>query len=280
MDWLQAVVLGVVQGLTEFLPVSSTAHLVLVPWWLGWPDPGLGFDVALHLGTLLAVCVWFRRELRGLGRALGALLCGGVRRVQGRRAAAERRLLLVLAVGTLPVVLAGLAGRHAVASTLRSPVVIGVALIAVALAILAIERAGQGRRRLAQVGLGTALLVGLAQALALVPGVSRSGATIAMALALGLRRTEAVRLSFLLGVPAIAGAVMLEASALWRDGFGAAGPLAFAAGTLAAAVSGYLAIGGLLAWVRAHTFTAFMLYRVAVGALTLWLAARGAVLPL
>jgi undecaprenyl-diphosphatase len=270
MDWIQSIVLGVVQGLTEFLPVSSTAHLVLVPWWMGWEDPGLSFDVALHLGTLIAVCTYFGRETR-------ELLTAGARvvvRPLPRGDITKRRFWLI-ALATVPAVIVGVAGRELVATTLRDPVVVGSALIALAIVILAAERRGEGGRTMPEIGALDALLIGCAQATALVPGVSRSGATIGIALVIGLRRTDAVRFSFLLGIPVIAGACVLEAVEVARAGFGSIGAVGFLVGGAASAVSGYLCIAWLMRWVRTRTFSPFMLYRIAIGILTLLLAWQG-----
>lgn len=263
MGPVTALLLGLIQGLTEFLPVSSTAHLVLAERLFG-VAPGLSFDVALHAGTLLAVCVYFRAEVWGLVR--GAL--GLVTRPRPREER-DQRLLLMLLVGTVPAAALGIAFRDVIAGQLRTPAVIAVALIGVALVILAIERRCAGERDMRSLGLLQALWVGVCQAAALVPGVSRSGATIAGGLALGLRREEAVRFSFLLGLPAIAGGVVLEGREVLAHGFGEAGWQAFAIGTAAAAASGFACIAFLIAYVRTRSFTPFMLYRIALGIVVL-----------
>ena len=269
MDAIQALILGVVQGLTEFLPVSSTAHLVLIPWGAGWHDPGLAFDVALHLGTLFASCLYFRRELV-------QVVAVGSRIVKGACAPTDPgwRLGVFLVVGTLPAAVVGVAAHDVIASTLRQPTVVAAALIAVAVLILAIERRAPGTKLVGDAYVHAALLIGTAQACALVPGVSRSGACIAAALVLGYARPEAVRLSFLLGIPAILGASVLEAKELFGGGVDVAF-VPLVVGTVAAAASGYLCMAGLVRFVRTNLLTPFMIYRIALGGVVLWCAQRG-----
>jgi len=196
MTWLQIVVLAVVQGLTEFLPISSSGHLVLVPFAFGWSDQGLAFDVAVHFGSLGAVLLFFRHDV-------AALLRGGVQAVRGRVDGIEARLALGIALGTIPAALAGLALAGWIESNLRSPSVIVATLSAYAVLMALADRFGRRSRGIAAIRIRDAVLIGCAQALALVPGTSRSGVTITTALALGYERKDAARFSFLLAVPVI-----------------------------------------------------------------------------
>jgi undecaprenyl-diphosphatase len=263
-----AIVLGVLQGVSEFLPISSTAHLRLAPALLGQHDPGAAFTAVLQLGTLAAVLVYFARDLFvELPRAL----------VTAPRSA-RGRLPLYLIAGTVPIVVAGLAGKSLWVGDARSLWVVAAALVVVAVVILAIDRGPDGTRTIDQLALGDALLIGAAQALALVPGVSRSGATICAALVLGLRRTDAARFSFLLGVPAIAGAGLLELpDAIHELGDDALVPLAV--GTLTAAVVGYLSIAWLLRYLGHHRLRGFAAYRIVLGVTVIALLAASVIDP-
>lgn len=277
MTYLQAVVLALVQGATEFLPISSSAHLVLVPRVLGWPDQGLGFDVATNTGTLVAVVAYFRRELAALvtagvrslrpdGGVRGALPgAGAPGRDPGAGAPPEARLAWLVLLATVPVAVTGLLIHEWVATAGRSPVLIAVTSIGFGLLLGWADRAGARRRELGSVGLGDAAVVGLAQALALIPGTSRSGITITAGLARGFTREEAARFSFLLYVPVGVLAAGKEAWDFTAAGAstGAVGPVLV--GFAVSALTAYLAIGALLAWVRSQSLTVFVLYRVALG---------------
>ena len=258
MTGFQAVWLGVVQGLTEFLPISSSAHLILVRGLFGW-DAGpaeIPFDVACHLGTLLAVLVYFRRDVLALAAAAPGALAGG-----GGDAARTGRLILV---ATLPVVPAGLF-LSARIDTLRGPGVAALALAAGAAAMLWADRGAPRARPAASLSVLEALALGCAQAAALVPGVSRSGAIITVALLLGLSRPEAARFAFLLGIPAIAGGGLQAARMLGGDGLAAHAPVLLA-GLAASGVVGYLAVAGLLRYLARHSLAAFAWYRLALAA--------------
>jgi undecaprenyl-diphosphatase len=269
MTYTQAVVLALVQGVTEFLPISSSAHLVLVPYLFGWPDQGLGFDVATNTGTLLAMMVYLRRELAAVTRAGLRSLTFGARGagLQGDsgRDAAEARLAWGIALATVPVAAAGLLAHDWVATAGRNPLLIAVTSIGFGLLLWWADRAGARRRELDSVTWGDAAFVGLAQALALVPGTSRSGITITAGLARGFTREEAARFSFLLYVPVGVLAAGLE---LW-DFIGEGARVAAVGPTLlgfaVAAVAAYLTIGALLAWVRRQSLTVFVVYRVLLG---------------
>jgi undecaprenyl-diphosphatase len=261
-----AALLGLVQGLTEFIPVSSTAHLRIMPALVGQPDPGAPYTAVIQLGTLLAVLAYFARDLAALPAAL-------VR----DPTSPEGRLPLLLAVGTVPIVVAGLLLKKQIEGDLRSLYVIAVALIVVGIAMVVIDRYTSGRdshRPLASITYTDALLVGLAQTLALVPGVSRSGATICMTLLLGFARSDAARFSFLLSIPAIAGAGIYEVREALRL-LGRDAIPALAIGTATAAVTGYAAIAWLIKWLGSHDLIGFAVYRVVAGlALLGALAAR------
>jgi len=251
-----AAVLGLVQGLTEFIPVSSTAHLRIVPALFGKGDAGAAYTAVIQLGTLLAVLAYFARDLASLPMAM--LRAPGT---------PEGRLPWLLAVGTVPIVIAGLLLKKHVEGDLRSLYVIAAALVVVGVAMVLIDRMAQGRpdsRTLVDLTLRDAMLVGLAQTLALIPGVSRSGATICMALLLGFARTDAARFSFLLSIPAVAGAGILEARAAFRL-LGADAIPALAVGTGVAAVVGYATIAWLIRWLGTHQLTGFAVYRIAAG---------------
>lgn len=259
MTPLQAIVLALVQGVTEFLPISSSAHLVLTSYLLGWRDQGLTFDVAVNTATLLAVVAYFRRDLAGL--AAGAWTGGG--EVEGLP---PRRLLAALAVGTIPVAVAGLALADWFETAARAPRLIAAGSIVFGLALGAADRWGRRRRELASLGLGDALLIGLAQALALVPGTSRAGITLTAALVLGFRRPQAARFSFLLAIPVGLLAAAWDGVKLLRGEIPAADLAPTAAAFAVAAVSAYLVIGWLLAWLERRGMTPFVVYRVLLGA--------------
>ena len=257
-----AIVLGVVQGLTEFLPISSTAHLKVVPVLLGWGDPGVAFTAVIQLGSIAAVLAYFRQDLlevvAGVNRAF--------RHGQWRDPAA--RLGLAIALGTVPIVLAGLAMKHFVPdyehSSLRSLTSIAIVSIVMALLLAAAELNGSRRRQLQQVTPRDGLLVGLAQALALVPGVSRSGSTLTASLFDGWKRSDAARFSFLLGIPAITLAGLVEvkdAIAMPANG----GLIPTLVGVVTAGIVSWLAIAWLLRFLQRHSTWVFVAYRLAFG---------------
>jgi len=276
MPIYQAVVLAIVQAITEFLPISSTAHLALVPWLLrhhGWQDPGLEFDVALHLGTLLAVLayfwrLWVRVAFAGFGLAPPVAPAAGI----PDEAVADRRLLWLLALGTIPAGVAGLALEKYVKGALRSPFVMAAGLIVVALVMAYGERIARLTRGLKDLRLGDSLLVGCAQAVALIPGVSRSGITITAALVRDFRRDSAARFSFLLATPVVAGAAAVEGLHLLRHGIPADMRLPFLAGVLVAALAGYAVIEFLIRYLQTRTLKIFIYYRLVFGLIILALA--------
>ncbi len=271
MDLVAAALLGVVQGLTEFLPVSSSGHLILARAFFGW-DPGrfgLAFDVACHVGTFLAVAVYFRREVAELVRSAPGALSGQ----DGR----WPRLGRLIVVGTVPVAVAGLVFADWVEGALRSPAVVAVALAVGGAGLMLAERLGSQRRDHEDVTYGEAFAIGLAQATALVPGVSRSGITLTVAMLLGLRRESAARFVFLLSLPAVLAAALKEGVALAGAGVDGLPWSVFAVGLAVSAIVGYLTITYFIRYLASHSLRVFAMYRFALAAVTAaWLAVSGA----
>lgn len=266
MEFWHVALLALVQGVTEFLPVSSSAHLILVPRLTGWTDQGLLIDVALHIGTLAAVMLYFRKETAGMVRGAFELLGG---RVEGE----DARLALQVILATVPVVIAGLLLEAHVAGDWRSPILIAGTTIGFGVLLWWADRIGKEGKcpAFAEMTLAAALVIGLAQALALVPGVSRSGITMTAALFLGFHRTAAARFSLLLSIPTTAAAGALAGFNLWHSGNPALQADALLAALLAFG-AGFAAIVGLMAWLRRSTFLPFVIYRIALGtAILLWL---------
>ena len=259
MDATHAIVLALVQGLTEFLPISSSAHLILVPALLGWPDQGLAFDVAVHVGSLAAVVAYFGRDLQDLAR-------GWLRSVvRGRPFSPESRVAWMVIAGTVPAGVAGVLAGDAVEAHLRTPFVIAGANLVFALLLLAADRRGSGIRGEGSLTFRDAVLIGCAQALALVPGASRSGVTITAGLALGLDPRAAARFSFLLAIPIIA----LAGGAKGFELLAAPGAIDwtwFGLGALVAGVSAYACIGVFLALIARVGLWPFAAYRIVLGA--------------
>lgn len=258
---LKAALLGIVQGLTEFLPVSSSAHLILARAFFGWDAEqfGLAFDVACHVGTLAAILVYFRRDLLAMAVSLPRLF--------GPADDRPVRLLWRVAIGTLPVVVVGGLAADAI-DTLRSPAVIVVTLAGVALLMLAAERVGRRVRDEESLTPGDALLIGLAQSAALVPGVSRSGATISAALLLGVDRAAGARFSFLLGVPAMLAAAGHEAIGLGGHPVDALTMQVFLVGMVTSGLVGYATVTYFIRFLAGHTLNAFAAYRLLLAAAT------------
>jgi undecaprenyl-diphosphatase len=276
MPLYQAVVLAIVQGLTEFLPVSSTAHLWLFPWLLGWKDPGLTFDVALHAGTLVAVLVYFWRywvEMIALAFGLG----GSAPAPAGAGAAYSARddlrqnprLLWFLVIATIPGALAGWRFEHAAEEQLRSPNIVGTALIVVGLLMWAGDWLGKRERDLGHVGFLDSFLVGVAQAFAVIPGVSRSGITMTAGLFEKMKRETAARFSFLLSTPLIAGAALKKGMEIRHEGLPQNMHLPFLCGIIVSALVGYLVIAVLIRYLERRTFKVFVIYRLALGVIVL-----------
>ncbi|MDH5526317.1 MAG: undecaprenyl-diphosphate phosphatase [Nitrospirota bacterium] len=265
LSLLQAAVLALVQGLTEFLPVSSSAHLILVPWALGWPDQGLTFDVVVHLGTLTAVCLYFRSDLAAILRGWLGSLPGG----SGDDPQAARLGWFVVGA-TVPAVLAGLAFGGLIETIARDPRVIAATTIGFGLVLWAADRMGTHRRETGSLSWRDALLVGVSQALALVPGVSRSGITMTAGLALGLTREAAARFSFLLSIPVIAASSVLKLAEWATSGNGGENLLPMAAGFALSALFAYLCIRYFLRFIQRHSMGVFVGYRMALGGVILF----------
>jgi undecaprenyl-diphosphatase len=267
LDYLVAVVLGIVQGLTEFLPVSSSAHLILGRAFFGWEGDGLGlaFDVACHLGTLAAVLWYFRADLAPLARATPAALAGGQH--------PQARLVRLVVAGTVPIAVFGLLASDWL-ETLRLPWVCAVTLVLGAVGMMVAERARSTPRGGGDIGLLDALAIGCGQALALFPGMSRSGTTITVALLLGIRRQAAARFTFLMSIPAVVAAAARESLEL--PGLRLTGDAAglFLVGALVSGVVGYIAISRLMQYLADHSLDVFAYYRFALaGTVVAWLLA-------
>lgn len=246
--------MGLVQGLGEFLPISSSAHLVLVPWFFHWQDPGLTFDVALHLGTLLAVVAYFWRDWFNLFR--GAL---------SRRPSEDKRLFWYLVLATIPGAAGGFLLENQAETVFRSPALIAVMLILMGVILYWADRRGAKMIDIKQAGLGRCFTIGLSQALAIIPGVSRSGITMSTGLMSGLTREATARFSFLLSTPIIFGAAVLKLPKVLAGG----ADINFLVGTLVSAVVGFISIGLLMRLVRKRSYLPFVWYRFALGAVVL-----------
>ena len=260
MTLLQAAVLGLVQGLTEFLPISSTAHLLIVPHVLGWGDPGSSFSAAIQLGTLVAVFVYFAPDMRRLfAAAIDSL------RHRDLRHSDDSVMAWSILPGTLPIGILGLLFKHEIDTQVRSLDVVAGALIVLALGLLLAERMGAQSRGLRRLGFWHIQLIGLCQALALIPGASRSGSTIMGGLFLGLRRADAARFSFILGLPAIGASGLFKLGELIQSGVSDQGLIGLGIGIAVAAVSGYLSIGLLLRFLERRGTHLFAWYRILLG---------------
>lgn len=265
MPLYQAIVLAVIQGLTEFLPVSSTAHLALFPWFAGWTDPGLTFDVALHAGTLVAVLLYFWKMWLDM-----LMAAAGLGPKSDPKTGENRRLFWYLIIGTIPAGITGLLFEKKADAEFRTPVVIGTALILVALFMWAAERAGRRRETsLGQVTLADSIWIGIAQAIAVVPGVSRSGITMSAGLFRNLDRETDARFSFLLSTPIIAGAVLKKGMELRHEGLGPDMTLPFVVGVIISGLVGYAVIAWLIRFLSRNTFKPFVIYRIALGIVVL-----------
>jgi undecaprenyl-diphosphatase len=277
MNFIEALVLGLVQGITEFLPISSTAHLRIVPALLGWSDPGAAFSAIIQLGTTAAVIAYFAKDL---WKILEAALLGLAHRKPFETF--DARLGWYIVAGTIPVGVAGLALKDQIEGAFRSLYVIAAAAIGLALLLVLAEKLARHSRDLGQVTLRDGILVGLAQALALIPGSSRSGVTLTAGLFLGLERDAAARFSFLLSVPATLAAGIFELRHL-LEATGAAGgglaPMPLVVGTVSSFVFGYASIAGLLRFLQTHTTAVFIAYRIALGLGILGLVSAGILTP-
>lgn len=255
----QAVVMGLVQGLGEFLPISSSAHLVLVPWLFKWHDPGLTFDIALHIGTLIAVIAYFWRDWVKL--IMGAFQ--GTKTVEGR-------LFWYLVLATIPGAIMGLLLEEKAETVFRNPLLIAVMLIVLGVLLYWADRKGRKLTNVNNISLGQSLMIGISQALAIIPGVSRSGITMTTGLLFGLTREGAARFSFLLSAPVIFGAGLIKVPDILANPGMVNAP--FLIGMLVSALSGAASIGFLLKYVQKKNFLPFVWYRFLLGAVVLLVA--------
>ena len=270
MSAFEAIVLGLVQGLTEFLPISSTGHIRIVSAFFGWDDPGAAFTAVIQLGTMAAVLVYFRRDLWHIARSWVAEL-----RLPFRERSRDANLGWFIILGTIPVAVLGLAFNNQIESGARSLTLIGSALIVFSFVMLYAERVATRDRSLDELDGRDGLFIGVAQALALIPGVSRSGATISAGLLRGFDRESAARYSFLLSVPAVVLSGLFELRHIGEKGGAPVGATVIA--TLLSFVVGYAAIAWLLRYLASHTLGVFVVYRIALGVIVLALVAAGAI---
>jgi len=270
MDAFQAIVLGIVQGLTEFLPISSTGHLRIVPAFLGWEDPGAAFTAVTQLGTMAAVLLYFREDLwRIVTTWLRSL------REPELRGTLDARMGWYIGLGTIPIAVFGLIFKDQIEEGARSLYLIGTTLIVLGLLLLLAEKVATHERPLERINRRDAIVIGFAQACALVPGVSRSGATLTAGMFLGFDRPSAARYSFLLSVPAVVLSGLFELRKIGDEGGAGFVPTAIA--TLLAFIVGYATIAFLLRWLTSHSTAIFVAYRVLLGALVIGLTATGAI---
>jgi len=272
---LQAIILGIVQGLTEFLPISSSGHLIIVPWLFNWhflldnPELNKTFDVALHLGTFVAVVIYFWREI-------GRLLSAWVRSMTRRSLAdPEARLAWFLVVSTIPAAFLGVAFESFIEDRLGKPWIIAIMMIVFALVMYTVDHLAHLDRDLEALSWTDAILIGVAQAFALCPGVSRSGITMMTGMALRLDRESAARYSFLLSIPVIGGAAAYKALEIAKGGLPAGTATPFVVGIASAALSGFAAIWFVLAYLKRNNFNLFVIYRIIVGVAILILIVAG-----
>jgi undecaprenyl-diphosphatase len=264
MDLFQAIVLGIVQGLAEPLPVSSSGHLILIPWLVGWPPHSLTFDVALHGGTALAFIIYFWNDWIKL---IGAFFSGLFQR--DFSSDYYRRLSLYILVASIPGAIFGVLLESTVEDALRAPWLVASLLIVMGLVLFVTDHVSRQHRTMTQLNVRDAVLIGISQALALIPGVSRSGITITTGLMLGMKRIDAARFSFLLSGPIVTGAFLYNMLKMVKEGFPADERMPFLAGFLVAAVVGFFAIRFLLNYLQKQTLNLFVGYRLLFGALVL-----------
>jgi undecaprenyl-diphosphatase len=270
VSWFEAIVLGTAQGLTEFLPISSSGHLRIVPAFAGWEDPGAAFTAVIQLGTMLAVLIYFRDDLWRIGRTWLRSL-----RDPSVRGELDARLGWYLIIGTIPISIFGVAFSHQIENGARDLYLIGTTLIVFGVVLLLADRVSKRERGVDSIDARDGLIMGFAQALALVPGVSRSGATISAGLLLGLDRTSAARFSFLLSVPAVVLSGLFELRDI-SEGTGA-GAGAVVIATVLAFITGYASIAFLLRYLTTHSLSVFVVYRLGLGAVVLALVSTGVI---
>jgi undecaprenyl-diphosphatase len=268
LSWLQAIVLGISQGLTEFLPISSTAHTLIVSKLLGWPDPGAAFTAVTQVGTELAVVIYFRQDIARILKAWFVSLTK-----KSERANPDAKMGWYVIVGTIPIGIAGLAFKSSIETTARNLWLVAATLIVMGILLGLADRFARHTKSEADINTKNAVLFGLGQALALIPGVSRSGATITAGLAMGFKRDMAARYSFLLAIPAVFASAALTAGDISSDSF-VNWPATIVA-TIVAFVVGYFVIASLMKYLQTRTFLPFVIYRIALGTLLMVLLANG-----
>ena len=269
LDFLKAVFLGALQGLTEFLPISSSAHLRIFPELFGWGDPGAAFTAVVQIGTELAVLIYFRKDIWRIGSTWVQSLYK-----PELRGVLDSRMGWYIIVGSLPIVILGITLKDIIENDFRNLWVIGTTLVVLGVILGVADRIGRTDRTIADMTLKNSVLLGLAQAMALIPGVSRSGATISMGRLLGYDREAATRFAFLLAIPAVVGAGLFELPEI-PHGDNAYGPWPTLVATVVSFVVGYAAIAWLLRYVSTHSYLPFVLYRIVLGGMTLTLVAAG-----
>ena len=268
LSWLQAIVLGISQGLTEFLPISSTAHTLIVSKLLGWPDPGAAFTAVTQVGTELAVVIYFRQDIARILKAWFSSLTK-----KSERANPDAKMGWYVIIGTLPIGIAGLAFKSSIETTARNLWLVAATLIVMGILLGLADRYAKHTKSETDINTKNAVLFGLGQALALIPGVSRSGATITAGLAMGFKRDVAARYSFLLAIPAVFASAALTAGDISSDSF-VNWPATMVA-TIVAFVVGYFVIASLMKYLQTRTFLPFVIYRIALGTLLMVLLANG-----
>jgi undecaprenyl-diphosphatase len=277
LETIESIILGIVQGITEFLPISSSAHIIIVPWFFGWGEPGLTFNVAVHMGTLLAVLLFFRSDILAMAVALPKGIAAG-------KPVADpmSRMALVILIGSIPAGFIGFMFGDRIERVFHDGgngdgalAIIAIMLIAVGLLMLLVERKMPQHREFERIGWRDGIIIGLAQAVSLIPGTSRSGSTITAGMILGLRKEVAARFSFLLGIPAVAGAGLLEAARLAERGLPPDERLPFIVGAIVSLIVGYLSIAFLLKFLRTNSVLVFTVYRCGLGVVMLVLIAGG-----
>jgi undecaprenyl-diphosphatase len=268
LSWLQAIILGISQGLTEFLPISSTAHTLIVSRLLGWPDPGAAFTAVTQVGTELAVVIYFRNDIARILKAWFASLTKA-----DQRSNPDAKMGWYVIIGTIPIGIAGLAFKSSIETTARNLWLVAGSLIVMGILLGLADRYARHTKSEVDINTKNAILFGLGQALALIPGVSRSGATITAGLAMGFKRDVAARYSFLLAIPAVFASAALTAGDIATDDF-VNWPATIVA-TVVAFVVGYFVIAGLMKYLQTRTFLPFVIYRIGLGTLLLVLLATG-----
>jgi undecaprenyl-diphosphatase len=270
MSMVEALTLGVVQGLTEFLPISSSAHLRVVPALLHWGDPGAAFSAVIQLGSVVAVIAYFFKDILEIA---GGALKGIQAKDYGGR---DVRLAGAIVLGTIPVCVLGLLFKHAIENELRALPVVGVASIVMALLLLLAEKLAKHKRGIDEMGARDGLIVGFGQAMALIPGCSRSGSTLTAALFMNMKRADAARFSFLLGIPAVTLSGLKELYDMYKaGGLAGEGMVNLAAGLVVSLVVSYLAIAWLMKYLQNHSTYVFVIYRLLFGAVVLYFALSG-----